>query len=204
MSPVIDKTLDPSAFDLQTEEDSSPPDRSSKKFSHLPWSPPRSLVKVIDPDAYNKRSIEFPDSTLINWASGIAEAISRMEKRDSFRDEIAKFHSLVDLPEDWDDNGAPAFSKSHWKRVSDFLLQVFDRIWQENRAPLLAPTISPVSDGSIDIHWKTADAELLINVPSEATEASFYGDNLGKKKLKGSIELEEEDFHLLVWLNLAK
>jgi len=159
-------------------------------------------VKVVKPEsfvrlAYHPVRICYGGGTIIDLLAALNQPI------DAFESHVSQSRSILTLHEDWDDNGAPRFAEAHWNRVKDFLMQAFSAIWTKNRRVLPPPSISPVPDGSIDIHWKTTDAELLINVPSTGP-ASFYGDNYRTRKIKGTLDLDDNDFPLLEWLNLAK
>ena len=131
--------------------------------------------------------------------------LDRCADCDYFRQRVFESRSILELPDDWDANGTSAFSQAHLARATGFLFGAVTSIWESERKVLAVPAIQPVSGGSIDIHWKTDDAELLINVPpSDDALAKFYGDNFGKRVIKGMLELSKEDYTLLLWLRLAK
>lgn len=123
---------------------------------------------------------------------------------ENFQETIRGYRSILELPADWDDDGAPSFTALHFDRIERFLINAFQSIYARYRVELESPTLSPVPDGSIDVHWKTDRAELLVNVPSDQGQVSFYGDDFGARKAKGTMLLTDEDFPLLVWLKLAK
>jgi len=48
---------------------------------------------------------------------------------------------------------------------------------------IFIPSIQPVSDGSIDIYWKTDEYELLVNIPPEIDIlVNLYGEKVGSPK----------------------
>jgi hypothetical protein len=62
------------------------------------------------------------------------------------------------------------------------------------------PYIQPGPAGSVDLHWKTSERELLINVPADPAESiTFYGDDYGEGVLKGAIEPGRAPVGLLLW-----
>ncbi len=61
--------------------------------------------------------------------------------------------------------------------------------------------ISPVGDGSIDIHWKDERRQLLINVPAAGDEPiEFYGDDRGRTIVKGVVDPSASTRWLFAWL----
>ena len=63
------------------------------------------------------------------------------------------------------------------------------------------PQINPGPEGSIDVHWKTRQFELLLNFPADPTlPAGFYGDDYGTLKIKGKMRTEGFNQGLLLWL----
>ncbi len=61
--------------------------------------------------------------------------------------------------------------------------------------------IMPGPDGSVDIKWKNAKKELLLNVPADKNEpAQFYGDDYGKLSIKGTVEEDSLHPSVLAWL----
>jgi hypothetical protein len=114
-------------------------------------------------------------------------------------------HALSEFDDNWDEAGSRAFTEKHWRRVYEFLDAAMEGLWIREGKLVDLPTISPVSESSIDVHWRTETAELLINVPEdENSAATFYADNYGKRSVKGTVELNDGDYGLLVWLGLAK
>jgi hypothetical protein len=169
--------------------------------SGLDFEPEPVPAKLPHPQPFIKKQPAIKKSTMVFYGGVPSQLLDALG---SFRQRVQKTRSLLDLPEDWDDNGAPRFSESHWKRISSFLVNAGTVILERRQAILAMPSVTPVPDGSIDLHWKTAEGELLINVPSENGVATFYGDNFGKRKIKGTMELTEDDVPLFVWLKLAQ
>lgn len=71
--------------------------------------------------------------------------------------------------------------------------------WFGKIAPV--PSIDLGPNGSIDIHWKTPNRELLINIPADAIrKATFYGDNDHSDMIKGSFDPDTVDSRIALWL----
>jgi hypothetical protein len=96
----------------------------------------------------------------------------------SVREALNKSRDILKLEDDWDDAGSIGYAESTWFRVERFLMGNALKLWRSHKTCFEPPDISPGPEGSFDLHWKTADRELLINVPARP-EASigFYGDD---------------------------
>lgn len=86
--------------------------------------------------------------------------------------------NIMELEDDWDEEGSPGYSESTWNRLVKFLLANALNLWRRHKVCFGAPRILPGPYGSIDLHWRTPRRELLINVPADAKElGSYYGDD---------------------------
>lgn len=121
--------------------------------------------------------------------------------REDLLSAIDESRRILDLPEDWDGEGSPAFMEDTWDRATDFLLHCESVLWNGASRSLPAPQILPGPDSSIDIHWQSSRRELLINIPDHRdAPITFYGDDFGQDKRKGQIQEGAPDLDLLVWL----
>jgi hypothetical protein len=85
---------------------------------------------------------------------------------------------FMDWTEDDCEEIGTGWSENTWKRATEYVLEIINKIWITDRVFMDIPDIEPGRDGSIDIHWDYPDYELLINVKaSESEKATFYGDN---------------------------
>ncbi|NIR52266.1 hypothetical protein GWO43_27105 [candidate division KSB1 bacterium] len=117
--------------------------------------------------------------------------------------ELEKSRSILQLKDDWDDQGSIRYDKDTWKRsvrfVSNYAKWVLDKV----SIKIPSPKIYPGPDGGIDIQWKDAQYRLLINIPRDPeAEASFYGDDYNKEKISGTFVPSK--FNLGLLLNLLK
>lgn len=86
-------------------------------------------------------------------------------------------------------------------RAASFLRDNALHLGGEGPVPAGAPVISPVGDGSIDIHWRDERRQLLINVPAAGDEPiEFYGDDRGRTVVKGIVDPSVSTRWLFAWL----
>jgi hypothetical protein len=115
-------------------------------------------------------------------------------------DAIEKSRYILDLPDDWDDEGSPGYAPETWERAARFVLNNAVDLWRAEQVRVPAPAIHNGPAGSIDIHWKTRGAELLINVPPERP-ATYYGRNAETGlETKGTLETSVPNEWLLKWI----
>lgn len=119
----------------------------------------------------------------------------------SIEEAIASSRSILDLQDDWDEQGSPGYDESTWRRACDFLVRQASFARERVSRDLPPPRILPGPDGSIDLHWKMPRFELLVNVPKDASKpATFYGDDYGNSCVRGNLNTSEQIRGLVVWL----
>ena len=108
---------------------------------------------------------------------------------------------ILELEDDWDGEGSSAYSVITWQRAVDFVSRYAERLREMLGIVMDAPEIMPGPNGSIDVDWETEAYELLVNIPSDATQhASFYGDDYGSMVIKGTFNPDAFNRGLLLWL----
>ena len=114
--------------------------------------------------------------------------------------EIKHAAAILKLTDNWDGEGSPGYKADTLKRAVWFLTSHAERLCSKYGVRLPVPKIGPGPNGSIDIHWKSP-WELLINIPADPNEmASFYGDNYGSQKIRGSFDLKTFNLGPFTWL----
>jgi len=114
---------------------------------------------------------------------------------------VLNSRSLLELEDDWDGEGSPGYTEDHWKRVVRFLSDNANWLFFRLNERLKSPEILPGPNGSLDVHWKYSDVELLLSVPRDLSlPATFYGDNFNRDTIKGSIDFSRETSWLMLWL----
>lgn len=116
--------------------------------------------------------------------------------------EINASRSMLELEDDWDGEGSPGYDDATWRRAVDFLVRNALRLSNEYGVVLQSPRIRKGPRGSIDLHWRVMDRELLVNIPGESgVPADYYGDDgAGGQQTKGTLDPEKQGYHLMLWL----
>lgn len=117
--------------------------------------------------------------------------------------------NMLNLPHDWDDEGAEPISPVAWERMRHLLIEGA----RNAKTDIIVPTISPGPGTGIDVHWVTPDRNLLLFVAGEgdaSDDGGFYGYNggvlhsptryRGKVEIKGRIDEAEGIAHLFEWV----
>jgi len=99
---------------------------------------------------------------------------------------LTKAQAMLSLKEDWDDEGALPIAPERFAYMTALLIDT------PESTPV--PSINPVNDGSIDLHWRVR--ELLVNVGEKVT---YYGSD-GTSEVKGEIVTMEHWQTLMAWL----
>jgi len=133
-------------------------------------------------------------SSLEAWKS-LPLALNRVGKV------IAESREMLNLSNDWNEEGAKKIDENTWRRSVTFLARYALRVLEQSGRVLDAPDITPSVDGSVDIHWDNPAYEMLIVIPPDINAlASFYGKNRGRSFIKGEFDLNELNKGLIEWL----
>jgi hypothetical protein len=105
---------------------------------------------------------------------------------------------LIELPEDWDGDGAYPITQATWDTAARVLRSAALTTHRRFRVALPTPRIAACRDGSIDLYWTTGTFTLLINVKPGAA-SDFYGERADKPgaKVQGPFSPEDPDFGFL-------
>lgn len=185
--------------------------KKKQEQEYLLWFEPQPLEKAEQWKGENPRSSENSWGTLSLCATGeiaiqknaplksIGSFISKLEQLDKLIDSSREFLEWTE--EDCEEIGK-GWTEETWSRSVSYLRAITDRIWYERGILVDLPDIEPGRNGSIDIHWDYfPDYELIINVKADkSAEATFYGDNKDKIKIKGATPLNSEGGELWLWL----
>jgi hypothetical protein len=107
---------------------------------------------------------------------------------------------ILDLDDNFDGEGSIGFKEATWKRAVDYVEKQMKVLWMNGLNNIDVPRILPATEGNIAIHWKNPRYELLITIPAESDKpATFYGDNYGELKIKGSFPLSNNNPCFLDW-----
>lgn len=156
---------------------------------------PHSFGKVF----VSPRKSDIVSGTSIDWISMIVNALADAMYPYNLEGYAAALHKkakaigdirqtvdetknhLLALEEDWDGEGAPAYQEETIEVAADFLYELVEK------SEVLEATqvrILPASEGSIDLHWKSARFELLVNFHPDGS-VSYYGDDYCENSIQG-------------------
>lgn len=114
---------------------------------------------------------------------------------------IESSRKILDLKDDWDEEGSPGYKEPTWYRAIQFIRNVALSFRQSAGFWVEPPRILPGPKGSIDIHWKTSKRELLINIPeSDEEPADYYGCGSFQDAVKGKLDTSLPNEWILLWL----
>lgn len=112
---------------------------------------------------------------------------------------------ILELEDDWDDEGSKGYQPLVWERVVIFLIRLSEKALDSFNIVLDAPRIYQGPEGSIDLLWHTDNYHLLVNFPEdENSPGSFYGDNFNTETFEGTFNPLEAHCSLLAFLVWAK
>jgi hypothetical protein len=93
------------------------------------------------------------------------------------------------------------YSSETLDRAVALLKMHIEWVWLSRGTKAPIPTIGPGPDGSVDLYWKQPSWKLLVNIPADKNAlATFYGDNYGRQKSKGSLDPNELSIAIVAWL----
>lgn len=93
-------------------------------------------------------------------------------------DVIQESYILLNLKDDWDDDGAVKVNELTFNRAIEFLIIYSKYVLEIFDTRIKAPVISAGRDGSIDLSWTTDNVELLITtLNTQNFNIHYYGDD---------------------------
>lgn len=116
-------------------------------------------------------------------------------------DVLAHAQQLSNLEDDWDDQGSQGYAKETLDRVAVVLRRFAELTRRRSGARLVAPSVNPAAEGSIDLFWESEGHRLLINIPEDPERAaSFYGEASSGDTIGGVAPDLTRREDLLTWL----
>ena len=99
--------------------------------------------------------------------------------------------SLLNLKDNWDEEGSEGYRESTLIKSVDFLTKYALWIWEMMEIVIDTPKFLPGPNGSIDLFWEKDNYDLLINIPVPPNNiAGFYGDNKKDTQIEGKFNLK--------------
>jgi|GEM_PF-3483912 len=134
-------------------------------------------------------------------AQEVAPTKGKLALDERIAEAIEASQRILALEDNWDEEGSIGYKKSTWDRATAFIRDTAISYWRVIGSWAVPPRILPGPEGSIDIHWKTANRELLINIPSdEKVPAGYYGSGGPQDTVKGKLDTSSQNLWVLTWL----
>ena len=131
----------------------------------------------------------------------VIETIQQLPLAPVLAEALRTSRSILDWPDDWDDEGSPRFRESTWQRATEFVKLAAMAFQQRFGVWIEPPRILPGPAGSIDLHWRAAERELLINIPErDEAPADYYGSGDAQDAVKGKLNTALPNEWILLWL----
>lgn len=136
-----------------------------------------------------------------SWVDLRDEVLSNQQAVEELAAEISQARRILELEENWDGEGSTGYSEDTLNRAFAFLSTHVEGLWGKYGLSSPIPRIAPGPNGSIDLHWKQPSWELLVNIPEDANQvATFYGDDYGVQKIRGSLHQSGFHWKIAAWL----
>ena len=108
---------------------------------------------------------------------------------------------ILDLPDNWDDEGSPAYSTITWERACVFQLRSALGLLEKCGMVAPTPSIAHGPKGSADIYWRSSSFTLLLNVPSPVDQPiDYFGCKPDGTEIKGKLDPALSNHWLLMWM----
>lgn len=93
------------------------------------------------------------------------------------------------------------YSAETLDRAVAFLKGHIEGAWRAHAAKVPIPVIGSGPSGSVDLYWEQPTWKLLVNIPADKdASATFYGDDYGRQKTKGSLDPDTVSIAIVAWL----
>ena len=116
--------------------------------------------------------------------------------------ELERSRRLLDLADDWDDEGSPGYDEATWDRAIGLLVRIATTLWDDHGIAVDGGDVFPGSHSNIDFELRTPGRRLLVSVPPEpGVPARYFGqDTTEVLKIKGQLEIGHPTGRLVAWL----
>jgi len=151
-----------------------------------------------------KRILETPIGCSFNL---LGSTVILPEQLRHIYDEIIDSFYILELEQNWDDQGALPIPIEVFRSSIQLLVDYSLAALKVHNTIIDTPEINPGPDGSIDLSWRTNQARLLINVKlvKGETKIRFYRDHYNNEKSnRGDLYLDIIDESFLIWMKFLK
>lgn len=119
---------------------------------------------------------------------------------------VEESKKLLDLEEDWDDDGALICKPEVYKNAVDLLIVYTKFIYTTYLINIKDPEINLCKDGSIDIEWRDRNYICLLNIQNEDDFLVHYfaEEFISKTIIKGFLNSKTVNEDLAFWMKKMK
>lgn len=108
---------------------------------------------------------------------------------------------LLDLQDDWDDQGSTAIDFNTWRTSVEYLINYSTWIYEKFDIIINHPKINAGPKDSIDMLWHSSKFRLLMNIQKNGDDVTYYGDNNhNKNSVKGRLDSDGIQTFFAMWL----
>ncbi len=120
-------------------------------------------------------------------------------------DVMVRARDIISLTPNWDGEGGIGCDEATWLRAYHIVVDHAVFMLRQFQKVICPYRVMPDLEGGLDIHWRSGELELLLNVPCDSDETvTFFGNNQSKAtKCKTSGELgvgESVSVGVVSWL----
>jgi len=110
---------------------------------------------------------------------------------------LEKAKYILELSDNWDDEGAQGYTKQSLDAASDFLLNYYNWLNSKHTGEFYLPNMFHGPNGTIDLDWREDEIRLLINIDLNKNTGSFYADTPNNQSTEGTFKLNNINFNLI-------
>jgi hypothetical protein len=161
--------------------------------------------KICMPQPKHLKGLEKKNARLLHSGVEILKKSDQLPLRLSHIEiAIKDANYIVSLEDDWDSDGAIKIPSQIFNRAINFVIDYSISVFTNYNLVLVAPIISPVKDGSIDLLWETNENSLLVNIKNSFANDAFYYGVLDirnqKNDFNGNIKTDNILSFFSIWL----
>jgi len=108
-----------------------------------------------------------------------------------------KSQYILELENDWDENGALSYKLETWIKSINFIHEFSLIIFRDFKRKIISPKIYHGPSQSIDILLENNKYSLLINIPPDSDLGIYYGKDKVGNSSKGEINLNKINYALI-------
>jgi hypothetical protein len=111
--------------------------------------------------------------------------------------EIEKSKYILDLKDNWYDEGSVGYDKITWEKSIEFVINYANWISENFSKIINTPKIYHGPKGGIDILWERENYKMLVHIDKEGVNGLFYADNNDGQISEGQFHVQNTNFNLL-------